>query len=235
MTGSNIFSGSPTHILTTGSSRGASPTRAHSPRPTTTSKMPSPRSSPAMRPTSPLSPRFDSAARFESLQPPSPRSTHRPAGHSSRRANTNSLKLPSLPRFHPANFPSSHSSAQPTPDASAAGSPQPPVSPRTHQGVYSDVQRHLISYQREMVTAARASSPVQADNPVSPRLAPLGSPGPVTPLELEGGEGYLMAGIRSSAQGSVPSEEMVERMINEESARSRRTAGNSPSHRTGGR
>lgn len=33
-----------------------------------------------------------------------------------------------------------------------------------------------------------------AHRPVSPKLHPLGSPGPVTPMELEGGAGYLEHG-----------------------------------------
>lgn len=39
----------------------------------------------------------------------------------------------------------------------------------------------------------------QKKEPVSPRLLPTGSPGPITPLELEmdGDEGYLVAGTRA--------------------------------------
>jgi hypothetical protein len=218
------------HILKAAPPRAVSPTRSSTSSRAAVTKMPSPRSSPAIRPTSPLSPRFESANRFESLQPPSPRSMHRSAGNSQRRANTNSLKLPSLPRFHPANFPSTHSSAQNTPDSPGMGSPHPPLSPRTHQRAVSDAQKHLMMYQREAVSAARGASPAPHENPTSPRLVPLGSPGPVTPLELEGEEGYLVAGARTSAsKDGLASEELVERLIKEEAARQRRTASNSPS------
>lgn len=60
--------------------------------------------------------------------------------------------------------------------------------------------------------------------PVSPRLAPLGSPGPVTPLELEGDEEYLTAGRHGS--GAVQSEELVKKLMQEEVNRRRRS--NSP-------
>lgn len=77
---------------------------------------------------------------------------------------------------------------------------------------------------------ARASSPAQADKPTSPRLVPLGSPGPVTPLELEAEEGYLAAGIRGNAgeDATQNSEELVARLIQEETARQRRIGSHSP-------
>ena len=180
----------------------------HSAKP---SRMPSPRSSPAMRPVSPLSPRYE-PSRFESLQPPAPRAMHSRQGNGSRRANTGSLKLPSLPRFHPANFPSSHSSMQSTPEDGPAN---PPVSPRAHQRMYSDAQKHLFMYQQQTM-AARSGGKAE-DRPVSPRLAPLGSPGPVTPLELEQNEGYLLAGAHQTGSGEPAA--LVEKLIREESRR----------------
>ncbi|KAF2725850.1 hypothetical protein K431DRAFT_214630 [Polychaeton citri CBS 116435] len=174
-----------------------------------------------MRPTSPLSPRYDTQSRFESLQPPSPRNMHSRAGNGQRRANTNSLKLPSLPRFHPANYPSAHSSLQVTPD-SGFSSPQPPMSPRTHQRMYSDAQKQLYFLQREsIVAAARSASPVMMEKPDSPRLAPMGSPGPVTPLELETEAGYLVAGVHSATRGGISPNEIVEGFIQEEATRRR--------------
>lgn len=181
--------------------------------------MPSPRTSPAMRPTSPLSPR--QTAHFDSLQAPPPqRAMHsRTNSSNQRRPPTSSLKLPSLPRFHPANFPSANSSTQNTPDGRE--SPQPPVSPRAHQRLYSDAQKQLYFNQREILSAA-IRSPSSTGKPTSPRLQPLGSPGPVTPLELEGEEGYLLAGARSSAaSGPTAPEELVERLIREETRRHR--------------
>jgi hypothetical protein len=44
-----------------------------------------------------------------------------------------------------------------------------------------------------------AGVPGQKKGPISPRLLPCGSPGPITPLELEmdGEDGYMVAGYRS--------------------------------------
>jgi hypothetical protein len=144
-----------------------------------------------------------------------------------RRPQGQSLQLPSLPRFHPANFPSSHGSTHSTPDGSSAmTSPQPPMSPRTHQRMYSDAQKQLYLHQREVLSAAaRVTSPGPIRKPISPRLQPLGSPGPVTPLELEGAEGYLIGGVRStSANNAAPSAELVEKFIQQEARRQRNSS-----------
>jgi hypothetical protein len=70
----------------------------------------------------------------------------------------------------------------------------------------SDVKRKLQQYQREMIAQARMSAHSIAakteggkTEPLSPRLLPAGSPGPITPLELEmdGEDGYLVAGGRA--------------------------------------
>lgn len=84
----------------------------------------------------------------------------------------------------------------------------------------SDAQKQLYAYQRDVVAAARAQSPGKEGKPASPKLAPLGSPGPVTPLELEREEGYLVAGARSAGnhEGGSP-DELVERLIREEARR----------------
>lgn len=221
-----------THLSTTAPSRGLSPSRrqfsplastATSPSP----KMPSPRASPALRPSSPLTPRFDSGPRYEALQLPSPRALHprsAAAATSQRRHNTGSLQLPSLPRFHPANFPSQHSSAATTP-AAGLNSPQPPASPIAQQKLYSDVQKQLYLYQRETIAANGGKSTVR-EKPLSPRLAPLGSPGPVTPLELEGQEGYLLAGAHAAARHDMSSRsgELMEKLIEEEVRRNHNAA-----------
>lgn len=69
--------------------------------------------------------------------------------------------------------------------------------------------------------------------PDSPRLAPLGSPGPVTPLELEGQDGYLFAGARAAAHQDMTtrSNELMEKLIDEEVRRNRNAtqAAQSPS------
>jgi len=98
----------------------------------------------------------------------------------------------------------------------------------------SDAQKQLFAYQREVVSAARAQSPGSGEKPVSPRLAPLGSPGPVTPLELEGEEGYLFAGARTSGKdASGSSEELIDRLIREEARRRQHRTNHSPSRAAG--
>ncbi|KAF1985157.1 hypothetical protein K402DRAFT_300358, partial [Aulographum hederae CBS 113979] len=142
---------------------------------------------------------------------PSRRRAHRQS------SMNNNLKLPSLPRFHPANFPSQHSSMATTPTSGGA-SPQPPMSPRTQQRQHSEAQMQLYSHQREILAAAvRASARTK---PPSPQLMPLaGSPGPVTPLELEGQSGgYFMTGT-TPGTSQAEQQDYVERLIREEAQR----------------
>ena len=101
---------------------------------------------------------------------------------------------------------------QSTPDDGAVN---PPMSPRAHQRMYSDAQKHLFMYQQQTL-AARSGGKVE-DRPVSPRLAPLGSPGPVAPLELEQNEGYLLAGAHQTGTGEPAA--LVEKLIREENRR----------------
>ncbi|KAK8189044.1 hypothetical protein IWZ00DRAFT_308033 [Phyllosticta capitalensis] len=135
-------------------------------------------------------------------------------------SSKNHLKLPNLPRFHPANFPSQSSSQASTPYSSSA-SPPPPPSPRTQQKQYSEAQRQLYHYQRDLVASAVARNPLPGHRPVSPRLNPLGSPGPVTPLELESQDGdYLLAGASTPSDSDAACNELVEKLIQEEAKRS---------------
>ncbi|KXX77387.1 hypothetical protein MMYC01_207199 [Madurella mycetomatis] len=96
---------------------------------------------------------------------------------------------------------------------------------QAHTRSGSEAQRRLQQYQRDMVAQAAmaasailsksastsssaASSPhgrvpltiFKTHKPVSPRLKPLGSPGPVTPMSLE--DGYMALGGPLSAAGS---------------------------------
>ncbi|KAL8919961.1 MAG: hypothetical protein Q9208_006529 [Pyrenodesmia sp. 3 TL-2023] len=126
------------------------------------------------------------------------------------------LAIPSLPQFHPANYESRNS----TPRNAR------PIN-FTHGRQVSDAQKKLHKYQRELViNATRTFSSSTAQSPVprptSPRLNPLGSPGPVTPLRLEGESDYFLAGCgRASPSALKDSErsEMVERLIAAESDR----------------
>ncbi|KFZ19479.1 hypothetical protein V502_03634 [Pseudogymnoascus sp. VKM F-4520 (FW-2644)] len=110
-------------------------------------------------------------------------------------------------KYHPSNYRNPEMPTSQPATASAASSPtittSPPSasSPPTTQSPLSppaqaaDTRRLLLQYQRDMVeAAARAAQLSISRSPASPRLGPLGSPGPVTPWELEGegsGGGWL--------------------------------------------
>jgi len=84
--------------------------------------------------------------------------------------------------------------------------------PAGHGRKSSEVQRKIQQYQKDMIAQAQLAAKVSLKSsargmskgsaekrePVSPRLLPAGSPGPITPLELEGDadEGYMVAGNR---------------------------------------
>lgn len=81
------------------------------------------------------------------------------------------------------------------------------MSPRAYQRMYNDAQKQLYFNQHQLfvVATATAAAATSAGRPTSPRLAPLGSPGPVTPLELERDEGYLVAGARNVTHSTTTS------------------------------
>lgn len=175
------------------------------------------------RPSSPLSP--------ADLMPMSPLSPRRPSGNPLAQRPTSrpapKLQLKSLPRFHPANYESPASSADITPRAPRPGAAQ------SHGRQVSDSQRLLGQFHRDTVinatrTAALNLSPKTLARPVSPRLYPsVGSPGPMTPLMLEGGEDYLTAGTLSSPEAQSPrGRETIQRMLDKENEHRR------PHHRS---
>lgn len=124
----------------------------------------------------------------------------------------------------------------------------------------SDAKRRLQQYQRDMVAQATQAArqlagakgaanlaaahgvPVQkfqigSHKPVSPRLQPLGSPGPVTPMELEshGGEGgYLTRGRPVPSPNAQRENEAVARALQAEEERKRREGRGSPTVQAGG-
>jgi hypothetical protein len=157
-------------------------------------------------PPSPRSPRMDSLT-IPSRRPP----FH--ARQSSQQGTAANLRLPSLPRFHPANFISSQNSSTAATPGSGPNSPQPPLSPRAHQRQYSDVQRQMYAYQQQLMTNAARQARTTA-KPTSPRLDPLASPGPVTPMELEGHDGYITARMSSNDAASH-----VDKVIHDEARR----------------
>lgn len=69
----------------------------------------------------------------------------------------------------------------------------------------SDLKLKLQQYQRDMIAQARLAGlpggtqdQAGSAKPSSPKLQPLGSPGPITPLELEESSGYMAAGMREA-------------------------------------
>ncbi|KAI1263373.1 hypothetical protein F5Y18DRAFT_429061 [Xylariaceae sp. FL1019] len=104
----------------------------------------------------------------------------------------------------------------------------------------SEARRRLQQYQRDMVaqatlalnggtvspatrTSLRSLGFTHIAKPSKPRLAPLGSPGPVTPMELEGSDtGYL------GAHGAIDTQDEIARAIRAEEDRSRRENTSSP-------
>ncbi|KAI0886069.1 uncharacterized protein GGS22DRAFT_159790 [Annulohypoxylon maeteangense] len=110
-----------------------------------------------------------------------------------------------------------------------------------HSRNESDAKRRLQQYQRDMIAQAtialnggsvnaatmsslRTIGFTSVSKPSKPRLAPLGSPGPVTPMELEGSEdGYL--GARGPADVQV---EQITRAIRAEEECKRREGATSP-------
>ncbi|KAF2028814.1 hypothetical protein EK21DRAFT_68935 [Setomelanomma holmii] len=141
---------------------------------------------------SPLSPRS------EPLAIPS-QARRRPEMNSRQSSNApGHLRLPSLPRFHPANFASQNSSQAATP-VTGPNSPNTPSSPRSASNRQYEVQRQMYAYQQQLL--ANTSRPGRGPGsvkPTSPRLAPLASPGAVTPLELGDANSYLTAGVNPS-------------------------------------
>jgi len=157
---------------------------------------------------SPLSPRTEPMAVPSNRRRPQVRqsSTSGPAMH---------LRLPSLPRFHPANFGTPTSSVGGTP-VTGPNSPNPPVSPRSGSTVSKyEAQKQMYLYQQQLQarTTVQARGTLSA-KPTSPRLDPLASPGAVTPFELEGTDSYLTAGINPQDAASH-----VERLIRDEASR----------------
>lgn len=147
-----------------------------------------------------------------------------------------------LGKYHPSNYNSPASSSANTPGVSGV----PPAFPSTHlkipqmnkrsappRSVHeqrgSDVKRKIQQYQRDMIAQARLKSndsiPLALKEPNSPKLTPLGSPGPITPFELEESDGYLVAGAKTStsSRGQEMEKEqqmaMVQNMIKTEQQR----------------
>lgn len=123
----------------------------------------------------------------------------------------------------------------------------------------SDAKRRLQQYQRDMVAQATQAArslagaknpaslaaahgvvvpnfPPGSTKPTSPRLQPLGSPGPVTPMELESqvDSGYLTQGRAVPSPDSRRENEAIARALQAEEERKQREGRGSPTVQAGG-
>lgn len=146
--------------------------------------------------------------------------------HLPRRAGK-SLHLTPLPRFHPANYPSAESGQNAIHRGLRSSVPQ-------RHG--SDASQQLHQYRRDLVDStvmtARSLMSPKLGKPTSPRLHPLGSPGPVTPLMLEGHDDYLLGGSAVSPDDFTAPDgrAFVDRLIREEHDRIKRPGIHSARH-----
>ncbi|KAK8067849.1 hypothetical protein PG996_006961 [Apiospora saccharicola] len=123
------------------------------------------------------------------------------------------------------------------------------TSPMGHSRNESEAKRRLQQYQRDMIAQATLAlnggnvnaaalnaiqlrnmgftSVTKPNKPNKPRLEPLGSPGPVTPMELESADdGYI--GARVASSGDSAQIEEIARAIREDEERKRREGASSP-------
>ncbi|KAJ5555358.1 hypothetical protein N7535_007793 [Penicillium sp. DV-2018c] len=157
---------------------------------------------PAQPPTDSYSTRMraDTSPYYSPVASPvmSPRRSNSPQPSRSRAQNstnktkkqTQNFHLGSLPRFHPAVYQSSSTSHNPT--------SQPPSPRQSRQPTYRTAagSRDMMWQYREIIEGAH-------QGPSAPRLNPLVSPGPVTPLALEAGD-YLAHGSVNNTSERTP-------------------------------
>ncbi|CAL5866374.1 uncharacterized protein PFLUO_LOCUS582 [Penicillium psychrofluorescens] len=159
-------------------------------------------------PTMSMSPR-------RSTSPPPPRSLPQNQGKS-----VPGFPLGSLPRFHPAVYQSSSTAHN------ATGQPMSPRQSRQHHAYRTPTGSRDVMWQyRDWMDNG-------SPGPSAPRLDPLRSPGPVTPLALEDAQGYFVSSGSAKAAAerasrepvnkqSGPSPELVEKLLARENERTR--------------
>ncbi|EDN10763.1 predicted protein [Histoplasma mississippiense (nom. inval.)] len=158
-----------------------------------------------------------------SLRPKSPPPSRNRARMSPK--PNHSIQLANLPRFHPAVYQSTSNTL--------ANQPPSPLQQRPAQSYrIPSGSRDALRQYRDLVAGVtltpRGSSTTSSSmKPSKPRLDPLGSPGPVTPLALEENEGgYFVAGASRSPppdsntsnhnNSPVSPRELVEKLIQRE-------------------
>jgi hypothetical protein len=152
------------------------------------------------------------------------------------------LTMP-MGKYHPSNYKEPPKAPTSAPTLAQSNMSLPSSVPdrkkkrAAHERLASDVKRKLQEYQMGQARNAAilanhhgGSNPGLGLEPISPRLAPLGSPGPITPFELEESAqaGYVVAGAsRSMASEGLlgrgfereRDRDLVGRMIREEEER----------------
>lgn len=160
---------------------------------------------------------FISPVASPTMSPRRPSSPQPSRSRTQKEANSMSgFSLGSLPRFHPAVYQSSSSGR------TATGQSPSPRPSRPHN-------YRTLSGPREVKWQFHEFLESTNQSPSAPRLDPLRSPGPVTPLALEAGD-YLAAGAlgttdrtsRDAAiQQSGPPPELVDKLIARENEKTR--------------
>ncbi|OJD25558.1 hypothetical protein ACJ73_03074 [Blastomyces percursus] len=159
-----------------------------------------------------------------SLRPNSPPPSRSRARMSPKPKHT--IQLGNLPRFHPAVYQSASNAPHNQPPSPLQ---QRPAQPYRIPSGSRDALRQYRDLVAGVTLTPRGSAASGGTKPSKPRLDPLGSPGPVTPLALEEDEGgYFVAGASysppsdSSARthnGPVSPRELVEKLIQRETER----------------
>jgi hypothetical protein len=133
-------------------------------------------------------------------------------------------------KYHPSNYKSPANTEVSTPTPALNGLTSAPLPPTNltiptiasnkrhkgsragHERKSSDIKRKIQQYQRDMIAQARhgagssaAGNTLRVPKPKSPQLLPAGSPGPITPFELEesASEGYIAAGMRARGNSLI--------------------------------
>lgn len=151
-------------------------------------------------------------------RPASPQQQHR-SRHQHTTKSVPGFHLSNLPRFHPST------GSQPT----AGQQPTPPVQSLQHMYRQSSGSSRDGMWQyRENATDPRTTGRC-SPSPSAPRLDPLNSPGPVTPLALEEAGSYLTAGTANSTglssrgpSNTGPAPDMVEKLMTQKNSRTGR-------------
>lgn len=164
-----------------------------------------------------------SSTMSSSGRPASPQQQQR-SRHQNTTKSVPSFHLSNLPRFHPAVYQPSTGS-----QSTAGQQPTSPVQSRQHTYRQSSGSSRDGMWQyRENATDPRTTGRC-SPSPSAPRLDPLNSPGPVTPLALEEAGSYLTAGTANSTGLSSrgpsnpgPAPDMVEKLMAQKNPRTGR-------------